>query len=271
LVYVALALSLMVLVIFSMSRFSAPPDPSPPPAQTEAGPAPAGSAQPEPANPAPPVQEAAPPEKAVPGPARPDFDSQALVKRATVLVVTQSGFGSGFFIAPDLIMTNRHVVEKNAACLVANKALGQPMKAVVVAITTSRDMDFAVLRLQNKTDIQPLKFSLQARQSDQVATWGYPGLLLANWDQNNIPEVVYSSGEINVIDGSPPMIFHSAEISQGNSGGPLVNERGQVIGVNTFIVTDAPQRSNRQVGMALKAGDIIAFLRANRLPYTVAE
>jgi S1-C subfamily serine protease len=196
------------------------------------------------------------------------------VEKATVLVVTESGFGSGFFIAPNLILTNRHVAErKNSVCLVVNKALGKPVEAVVAAATpTKGDGDYAVLRLKNSYNIRPLKFSIRARRSDRVAAWGYPGFFLEKLDPNYIPEVVYSSGEINVIYDSPvPLIAHTATISQGNSGGPLLNDRGYVVGVNTLLLRDDPRRSYRQVFLAFEASDIIAFLRQNNLQYEVAE
>ena len=195
---------------------------------------------------------------------------QDLAEQATVLVVTNSGSGSGFFIAPDLVLTNRHVVEGFWQCLVVNKNIGHPVVANVVARGVEDAREFAVLRLTSSVDIKPLSFSTKAKRADRVNTWGFPGLLL-KIDPNAIPEVVYSSGEINVIYDRlmVSIIAHTAVVSQGNSGGPLTDDKGRVVGVNTLIMGN--NESYRQANIALSAKDIISFLRANNLPYTDEE
>ncbi|MDR0881625.1 MAG: FHA domain-containing protein [Candidatus Adiutrix sp.] len=191
-------------------------------------------------------------------------------ERATVFVVTKTSSGSGFFISPDLVLTNRHVVEGTWQCLVASKTLGQPVEAEVVARGAGKAQDFAVLRLGSPANISPLIFSTKAKRGDRVGAFGFPGLLL-KIDPNAIPEVVYTSGEINVIYERPlvSIIAHTAVVSQGNSGGPLTDDKGRVVGVNTLIMGN--EESYRQANIALSAKDIIAFLRANKLPYTVDE
>jgi S1-C subfamily serine protease len=201
-----------------------------------------------------------------------------LLENATVLVVTFQddegetfSFGSGFFIAPDLVLTNFHVVEDSWQCFVINKAIGQLVEAKMVA-QGSGDKDLAVLQLDSQANISPLSFSTKSKRADRISAWGFPGLLLElnfNLNSTSIPEVVYSSGEINVIYDSQPVsiIAHTAVISQGNSGGPLIDDKGRVVGVNTFLLSS--KESYRQANLALPAKDIISFLRANRLPYTV--
>ncbi len=58
--------------------------------------------------------------------------------------------------------------------------------------------------------------------------------------------------------GGTHTVGHSAEISPGNSGGPLVDECGRVVGVNTFAVVDGAQAK-----YALSSADLAAYLKQN--------
>ena len=54
------------------------------------------------------------------------------------------------------------------------------------------------------------------------------------------PEVVLSKGTVSAIQNkerNTPMVLHSADISAGNSGGPLIDSCGRGVGINTYIVT----------------------------------
>ena len=207
-----------------------------------------------------------------------------LVEQATVMILTQgskgAGMGSGFFITPDLIFTNAHVaMEPSARVLVCNKATGSPLPGAVAAITTANGRDYALIRLSNKTGIRPLAIKEQARRTDRISAWGFPGAVtggdpkfaaLLAGDVTAAPEVVYTEGTISVVlERKPPLIVHSAVISQGNSGGPLVDENGTVIGVNTLIRLDG--ESYRQSSMAIAASDIIAFLKEQGVPFVPAS
>ncbi|MDR1086414.1 MAG: serine protease [Deltaproteobacteria bacterium] len=201
------------------------------------------------------------------------------IEKATVLVLALGdeaiSMGTGFFIGPNLILTNRHVIEIAKAggpIMVTNKSLGHIEKAELVSVTRPDTIrDYAVLKTNISPSNQPktLKFSREAKRADRVSAWGYPGLLtkgdpkmdaLMEGDFNSVPELVYAEGVISVIQehGSLPLINHTAEISQGNSGGPLINQDGQVIGINTLIRVD--DESNRQVNIAFGVRDVIQFL-----------
>ena len=93
--------------------------------------------------------------------------------------------------------------------------------------------------------------------------------LLAGKSQT-APEVVYSDGVVNVVlDRTPRLIVHSATVSQGNSGGPLVNAAGHVVGINTFIKLD--EESYRQSSLAIVASSAMDFLREAGAPFAVAD
>ena len=78
------------------------------------------------------------------------------------------------------------------------------------------------------------------------------------------PALILTDGRINAIQDSPAglkIMPHSAAISGGNSGGPLVDACGRVVGVNTFITTDREQTAH--VNYAQKVDPVIAFVRNN--------
>ena len=207
-----------------------------------------------------------------------------LVEQATVLILAQSsqgtGMGSGFFITPDLVFTNAHVaMERSARIFVCNKATGTPLPGAVELITNSGGRDYALIRVSGKPGIRPLAIKAQARRTDRISAWGFPGAVtggdpkfaaLLKGDITAAPEVVYTEGSISVVlERTPPLIVHSAVLSQGNSGGPLVDENGAVIGVNTLISLD--DKSYRQSSLAIAASDIIAFLKEQGVPFVPAS
>jgi len=201
------------------------------------------------------------------------------VERATVMIMVESeeglGTGSGFFVSSDLVLTNRHVIESGDGAadriFVTNKALGGLVKARVVRSTKADELrDYALLSVSPPpgSGHSVLTLSAECKRTDRVSAWGYPYLFtqtdpqldaLMEGDAKAVPEVVYSAGVVSVIQDfhGLMLINHTAEVSPGSSGGPLINERGQVVGVNTMIRID--DESSRQVNVALGSGDIISF------------
>ena len=205
-------------------------------------------------------------------------DISDLIERATVFVIAigskeaDVSLGTGFFVAPGVILTNRHVVgDSNAKVIVLNKALGQPVPAQIVAVSAKANRDYALLRIGKTSSGYPshLALSSDAKRTDKVGAWGFPSAVIRNdpmftgmlrGDAHSVPEIVYSEGVIStILKRTPPLIVHTAIISHGNSGGPLMNVNGQVIGINTAISLD--DATYRQSGIAISASDIIMFMR----------
>ncbi|KAF0222770.1 MAG: Trypsin-like serine protease typically periplasmic containing C-terminal PDZ [Rhodospirillaceae bacterium] len=206
--------------------------------------------------------------------------------KAVVLVIADNDTGSGFFITPDMVVTNHHVISgaKSGQVMVIGRGLDAPMPAQVVAHTNSQgqnERDYAILRVNGAKSATTLPLVLDAGELSNVVAAGFPGLLLdtdmnfralIKGDMKAMPELAMSQGAIMAVQNRGrglPVIAHSAPISGGNSGGPLVDMCGRVLGINTFINVAEKQGTN--AGFALAANDLTTYLRANGVSPTIAS
>ncbi len=180
-------------------------------------------------------------------------------------------FGTGFSVADGYILTNGHVTDGAHTYYVAGRDF-TIMEATLVKEVDDGYNDFALLKFSPPVQLPILPFNLGARRTDRVSAWGYPNLvlrhdiklhyLLEEGEFAGLPPVVYTEGIVSsfVDDGSMQSIVHSAAIAGGNSGGPLVNAHGHVVGVNTWGSTDDDEGAF--VNAAQPASAAIAFLRS---------
>jgi S1-C subfamily serine protease len=136
--------------------------------------------------------------------------------------------GTGFFITKDgLFITNAHVVRgcKNISIAGAANA-----NANIVALDEEHDL--ALLKARTRApQIAPLRFDLRhMRKGQKVAIVGYPG------DSGFKGNLIYRSAQLLGFEGpigEPHFLQFSSAAQKGNSGGPLLDQAGNVIGVVT--------------------------------------
>ena len=209
-----------------------------------------------------------------------------LLSHAVVLVLTENSSASGFFIAPNYVVTNRHAVEgaKDGQVGITSKTLGRLHIGRVVATTPlgpKGAADYAIVRLDDVQSVAVLPLSLSHDALTPIVSAGYPGLTIVNdagfrrlvdGDASAAPELVLSRGEVQAVQQSPSgteVLVHSGDVMQGSSGGPIVDTCGRAIGMNTYIAVDE-QQSGR-VSYALSARSLADFVHQQGVPLTVQE
>lgn len=191
-------------------------------------------------------QPAAVPASSAPAAAIEDVVSAALP--AVASIDTGTGRGSGFFIRPDLVVTNYHVVEgQNSVTLQAG---GTKYSARVA--TTSEAIDVALLQVYNANPQQPtlrLGTASTARPGEEVIAIGYALGALSNTVTRGIVSAVRQT------TSNVTLIQTDAAINPGNSGGPLLDRTGTVIGINSMSYNRA-----QSLGFAIAIDHAVALV-----------
>ena len=158
-----------------------------------------------------------------------------------------SSLGSGFIIKEDgIVITNNHVIANAEDILI--RAGDKEYSAEVIGADPY--MDLAVLKIKTKDKFKPVSFgdSSKARVGDWVVAIGNPFGLGGTVTSGIISARNRQIGLTRYED----FIQTDASINQGNSGGPLFNLKGEVIGVNTAIIAPG-QSGSIGIGFAIPA------------------
>lgn len=161
--------------------------------------------------------------------------------------------GSGFLLTSDgYFVTNNHIIQ-DADSVYVQSLTGEVYKARV--IHTDRSHDLAILHLGNDSafrSMPPVPYSFDARPSDlgeRVYTLGYPR-----------EEIVYGEGYLSSgtgYRGDSTAYQVAIGVNPGNSGGPLLDEQGNVIGI-----ISAKQTTSEGVSFAVKTNYLLKALNS---------
>ncbi|XP_062992113.1 serine protease HTRA2, mitochondrial [Elgaria multicarinata webbii] len=161
--------------------------------------------------------------------------------------------GSGFVVSADgLIVTNAHVVANRRRVRV-RLASGELYDAVVRQVDQVADIATIKISPKHPLPTLPLGRSSEVRQGEFVVAMGSPFALQNTITSGIVSSVQRGGRELGLAASDMAYIQTDAAIDFGNSGGPLVNLDGEVIGVNTMKVTPG-------ISFAITSDRLRAFL-----------
>lgn len=190
----------------------------------------------------------------------------------TVKIGTNGGYslGSGFIVSTDgYVVTNDHVIEGGNGA--ATVSFSDSSVATARIVGTDQESDIAVLKL-GKTNLPAVQFgnSDQIAVGDPVLAFGAP-LALSNTVTYGIVSALNRTMEADE-PGGPSRYYAAiqtdAAVNHGNSGGPLVDAAGRVIGVNSVIKSMASDSQDAgNIGLAFA----IPINQAKRIAMDIIE
>lgn len=215
-------------------------------------------------------------------------DNYTEAKDGVVYIVSEHetyiGTGSGFAIGENgkpvqYIVTNYHVVfdtdtgeKADSVTVCFSAAANRYMVAQIYRYSAAKDI--AVLRLPEPTnEVKPLKLRKYAENdlSETFYALGYPAraTVLTDYERFDKTEIVTTSGMISrqTMISERDVYMIDMEMTSGNSGGPLVNSKGEVVGINTFSVIDT---SGDESNYAVCIDELTRLIDGNEMPYTLS-
>src|SRR3984893_7201714 len=169
--------------------------------------------------------------------------------------LVQNSLGSGVIVTKEgHIITNNHVVDQVDEIEV-KLSDGRSEKARLVG--ADDQVDLAVLKIDNPA-VTPLKLadSDTVQAGDFVLAIGNP----FGFDETVTDGIVSSKGRPNRADVFGDLIQTNAAINPGNSGGPLINLRGEVVGINTAIISRSG--GSQGIGFAIPSNTVRTALES---------
>jgi len=182
------------------------------------------------------------------------------------------GSGSGFIVTADgLVLTNKHVVSDSHAEYTVFTNDGQKYSAKVLALDPAHDL--AVIKIQSEQAFQPIKLgdSLKIQIGQTAIAIGNAlgeftntvSVGVVSGLQRTISASDRTGGFLEMLQG---IIQTDAAINSGNSGGPLLNLKGEVIGINTAMAENA-----QSIGFAIPINTaknaIDQVIKTNKIVY----
>lgn len=184
---------------------------------------------------------------------------------SVVSILTDSGQGTGFIVDSDgYIVTNAHVLADSSGSLARNiRAISFDKKIIpAVFLGYDGDLDVALLKINGSYDSLRFGDSDEVSVGEKVVAIGNPlGL------QFSVSQGIVSGVHRSGVGGEGVYIQTDAALNPGNSGGPLINQEGRVIGINNFKISEG-----ENLGFALESnslGDVVNEISINVLNETL--
>ena len=169
--------------------------------------------------------------------------------------------GTGFFVADGYVVTNAHVVEGCEHAKVVY-GLAEPIAAHVLATDTANDL--ALLKVETGSEhVAALRSGV--RIGEEIAAFGYPlqGLLSTGGN--------FTLGNVSALAGlrnNSTRIQISAPVQPGNSGGPVIDQCGNVVAVVVSGLSVHSKGAAQNVNFAINMEVLTAFLNSQAVPYS---
>ncbi len=194
------------------------------------------------------------------------------VEPAVVRIETDRGAGSGFFVDRDLVVTNYHVIKDASE---ATAKVGEETYRILGFLAAERGKDLALLRVDRPQGGPHLPIASELPEKlEEVYAFGSPLGLQGTVTRGEV-SAVRTCREIRQdtrrtlpvkfapeLDDDLTLIQTTAPISPGNSGGPLLNSFGEVVGVNTLASSAFISAQN--VNFAIACVDVKAFVARSK-------
>ncbi len=178
-----------------------------------------------------------------------------------------TGSGTGFFVNPDgWLVTNAHVVGDCGSASI-------PGYGTVSDIKLDVENDLAVARVDTKTPATPLVLrSKAARLGEDIVAFGYPLASILS------SSVKVTTGNVNSLLGmndDTRFLQISSPIQPGNSGGPVVDKTGLVLGITTSTLksgaTGDANVTPQNVNFAIRSSVLQSFLESRGIAFSMSE
>lgn len=171
-------------------------------------------------------------------------DGSALVisKGVSLEPYKSTSVGSGFFVEPDVVATNCHVVSAGSlgaaaftggVAEITNRPGGLSITDKPLVVDKDRDLALLYIPGSNAPTMRLLEDYGKLKVGDEVYALGSPRGLSGSLSEGRISSDKLRGSNPKDPDTEKLYLQHSAKIDHGNSGGPLIDSKGEVVGVNT--------------------------------------
>ena len=221
-------------------------------------------------------------------PARADPEDIAAVSRSVVRVVLVAedgnrvffvGHGSGVMVTPDTVLTNAHVVEpvRGDSSIVIGIIPSQGRKSYggrLIAYSPVKDL--AIIKLESGRLPPATLYSQPLDDGANVVAIGYPAAVdrAQGLELSELIEPMAPVKTTGVLSGGRTSrdvdtLLHTAPIAAGNSGGPLVDTCGRIVGINSF--GSLSNGNDAEFGFAVSARELMQFLRKAKIGFSSTD